>query len=144
MFPPVFKQQLLVNASTASNATASAVIDTLGVDFVSVGVAFSTVANTNPEITLKLGEGDTTSSFTDITAAVGGGVGGFSLPTPPTNTSVSNTMQFNVDTRHRKRYLLLTVTPFTTKTVAAWATFGRPDVGPRAATSENLMARVEL
>jgi len=141
MFPPI-KQQLLLTASSTSAQSHTAVIDTLGYDRVSVGVGFSTVAETTPEITLKLGEGDTTSSFTDITAAVAGGVGGFTKPVPPTNTSVANTMQFDVDTRHRKRYLLLTVTPFTTKTVTSFASFGRPDQGPPAATSDNLTARV--
>lgn len=141
MYPPI-KQQLLLTASSTSAQSHTAVIDTLGYDRVSIGVGFSTVAETTPEITLKLGEGDTTSSFTDITAAVAGGVGGFTKPVPPTNTSVANTMQFDVDTRARKRYLLLTVTPFTTKTVTSFASLGRPEVGPPAATSDNLTARV--
>lgn len=144
MFPQNLKQQLLVTQSTASNATASAVIDTLGYDFVSVGVAYSTVSATNPDITLKFGEGDTTSSFTDITALVGSGVGGFTQPNANTNTSVANTIQFDVDCRHRKRYLLLTCTPFTTKTVTAWATLANGDVGPVTATNDNLMARISV
>ena len=141
MFTPM-KQKLLLTSAPTSAQSHTAVIDTLGYDRVSVGVAFSTVAETTPEITLKLGEGDTTSLFTDITEAVAGGVGGFTKPVPPTNTSVDNTMQFDVDTRHRKRYLLLTVTPFTTKTVTSWATYGKPSQGPIAATSDGLTARV--
>jgi len=141
MHPPL-KQKLLLTSAPDSTQSHTAVIDTLGYDRVSIGVGFSTVAATTPEITLKLGEGDTTSAFTDITEAVAGGVGGFTKPTPPTNTSVANTMQFDVDTRHRKRYLLLTVTPFTTKTVTSWASFGRPESGPPAATSDGLTARV--
>lgn len=143
MYAPM-KQKLLLSASVQSDQTHSAVIDTLGYDRVAIGVGFASVAQTTPEITLKLGEGDTTSSFTDITAAVAGGVGGFTKPVPPTNTSVDNTMQFDVDCRTRKRYLLLTVTPFTTKVVTSWATFGRPEQGPLAATSDGLTARVGI
>lgn len=143
MHPPLRQKLLLTSAPTSADSH-TAVIDTLGFDRVSIGVAFSTVAATTPEITLKLGEGDTTSAFTDIDAAVAGGTGGFTKPVPPTNTSARNTMQFDVDTRHRKRYLLLTVTPFTTKTVTSWATLGRPEQGPLAATSEDLTARVGI
>ena len=142
MYAPL-KQKLLLTSAPDSTQSHTAVIDTLGYDRLALGVGFSTVAATTPEITLKLGEGDTTSSFTDIDAFVAGGVGGFTKPTPPTNTSVANTMQFDVDLRHRKRYLLLTVTPFTTKTVTSWATLGRPLDGPPATASvEGLMARV--
>ena len=141
MYAPL-KQKLLLTSAPTSAQSHTAVIDTLGYDRLALGIGFSTVAETTPEITIKLGEGDTTSSFSDITAFVAGGVGGFTKPTPPTNTSVPNTMQFDVDLRHRKRYLLLTVTPFTTKTVTSWATLGVPDQGPPAATTEGLSARV--
>lgn len=141
MYAPL-KQRFLLTGSTASNASHTAVIDTLGYDRLALGVAFSTVAETTPEITLKLGEGDTTSSFTDIDAFVAGGASGFTKPVPPTNTSAPNVVQFDVDLRTRKRYLLLTVTPFTTKTVTSWATLGRPDSGPPAATTDGLSARV--
>ena len=144
MFPPVLKQQLLVSASTASGATASAYIDTLDYEFVTIGVNFTTVSATNGALTLKVAEADVTntSSFADITALVGGGVGGFTIPNAPTNTNVPNNLQFDIDCRHRKRYLLLSVTPFTTLTVTAWATFAKPVSGPPAATADNLMARI--
>ena len=141
MYAPL-KQKLLLTSAPDSTQSHTAVIDTLGYDRLALGVAFSTVAQTTPEITIKLGEGDTTSSFTDIEAFVAGGAGGFTKPTPPTNTSVANTMQFDVDLRTRKRYLLLTVTPFTTKTVTSWATLGRPEQGPLSASADGLMARV--
>lgn len=144
MYAPM-KQKLLLTSAPDSTQSHTAVIDTLGFDRVSLGVAFSTVAQTTPEITLKIGEGDTTSAFTDIPELVAGGTGGFTKPTPPTNTSVANTFQFDIDLRTRKRYLLLTVTPFTTKTVTSFATFARPDVGPPAVASvEGLMARVAV
>lgn len=143
MYPPL-KQKFLLSASLASDASHTAVIDTLGYDRLSLGVAFSTVAQTTPEITLKVGEGDTTSAFTDIPELIAGGASGFTKPVPPTNTSVPNTMQFDLDLRNRKRYLLLTVTPFTTKVVTSFATLGRPDSGPPAATADGLSARIAL
>jgi hypothetical protein len=145
MFPSL-KQKLLLTSGPTSSQSHTAVIDTLGYDRLSLGIGFSTVAETTPEITLKLGEGDTTSAFTDIPAFTGGTATstsvGFVIPAPPTNTSVADTLQMDVDLRHRKRYLLLTSTPFTTKTITSFATFGTPEQGPPAATSDNLMARV--
>jgi hypothetical protein len=140
MFNHGRRQQFLVTGAPTSAQTTTAVIDTLGYDFVSVGVSFSTVALTTPDLTLKIGEGDTTSAFTDISALTGGT--GFTIPAPNTNTSVANTMQFDIDTRTRKRYLQLSYTPFTTKSVYAWANFGKEAQGPIAATSDNLMIRV--
>jgi len=142
MYPPL-KQKLLLTSAPTSAQSHTAVIDTLGYSRLALGLAFSTVAETTPEITVKLGEGDTTSSFDDIPELVGGGTSGFTIPAPPTNTSVADTMQFDVDLRHRKRYLLLTVTPFTTKTVTSFAALGVPVDGPPATASvEGLMARV--
>lgn len=144
MYPPL-KQKLLLASSPDSTQSHTAVIDTLGYDRLALGLAFGTVAQTTPEITIKVGEGDTTSSFTDIDALVAGGASGFTKPTPPTNTSVANTMQFDIDLRHRKRYLLLTVTPFTTKEVTSFASLSRPVDGPPATASvEGLMARIGI
>lgn len=145
MFKPV-KQQLLLTSAPTSAQSHTAVIDTIGYDRVALGIAFSTVSQTTPEITIKVGEGDTTSAFTDIPALTGGTAvnttSGFVIPAPPTVTTVANTMQMDIDTRHRKRYLLLTVTPFTTKTVTSFAALMQGDQGPPAATVDNLMARI--
>lgn len=144
MHPPL-RLNLLLSASVDSASTHSAVIDSLGYDRLSLGVAFSSVAQTTPEITLKVGEGDTTTAFTDITELVGGGTGGFTKPAPPTNTSVANTLQFDIDVRTRKRFLLLTVTPFTTKVVSSFVAAQRPTEGPPAVASvENLIARIAV
>lgn len=146
MFKPV-RQKLLLSASTTSAQSHTAVIDTLGYDNVTIGVHFTSVAETTPEITMKLGEGDTTSTFTDIVAFVGGtatsSTVGFVIPGPATSTSVPQVTQFDVDTRHRKRYLLLTVTPFTTKTITSFTTSRSPEQGPPSVvTNEGLQARI--
>jgi hypothetical protein len=149
MFPPV-KQMLLLSSGPTSAQSHTATIDTAGFDRLMLGVNFTTVAQTSPEITLKLGEGDTTSAFTDIEAFTGGtsivaGSTGFVIPGPATATTVANTIQFDIDLRKRKRYLLLTCTPFTTKTIVSFATLGMMASGPGAAdptSPSDLMARI--
>lgn len=111
-FPGVPK--LLLSASCASDASHTAVIDTIGFDRVLIGVHETTVAATNPFITLKIGAGDTTTAFTDIATGLGSAQAA-------TATTVSQTYAIHVDTRNRPRYLLLTATPFTTKTLTSFA-----------------------
>jgi hypothetical protein len=146
MFPNLMKiQSLLAASSTTSAQTATAQLDTLGHDFVSIGVIFASAANgTNPHIALTVGEADVTntSSATNITPLVGGGVGGFTLPVGPTATGTPNVFQFDIDLRHRQRYLLVSATPFTTCNVAVVASLGNPEQGPLAATTDNLLGRV--
>jgi hypothetical protein len=149
MYPPL-KQKLLLTSAPTSQQSHTAVIDCIGYDRLALGVYFSSVAQTSPEITLKIGEGDTTSAFTDIEAFTGGsavvsGTSGFVFPAPPTSTEVAQTMQFDIDLRHRKRYLKLTVTPFTTKTIISFSTLGHGAQGPLAADGsdvEDIIARI--
>lgn len=94
--------------SLSAAGTATGIIDCLGVDSVAVDVALDSQAatSTNPAV-MKLGEGDTTTAFTDITRFVGDGVGGFVIPPTVTTTSL---VRLNVDVRARKRYLQLSMT----------------------------------
>ena len=124
--------KLLLSSSTASNASHTAVIDTLGFDRIQIGIAETTVAETTGFITLKIGEGDTTSAYTDVATALHG------TAAAATNTSVANTYVVNVDTRHRKRYLLLTATPFTTKTLTSWVTLSNAEIGPDTASNSGV------
>ena len=126
--------KLLLSASTQSDQSHTAVIDTLGYDNVQIGIAESTVAATNGFITLKIGEGDTTSAFTDVATGL------HSSAQAATNTSVPNSYNINIDTRGRKRYLLLTATPFTTKTLTSWVTLGNAEIGPQSADNSGVRA----
>jgi hypothetical protein len=102
----VFKPQ-----SVATNATASGRIDTLGYAYCSIDIALDSAAaaSSNPA-TCKLSESDdTTTTVTDITAFVGDGTGGFTIP--DADTSNPQFYRFNVDLRGRKRYLTLKLTP---------------------------------
>lgn len=95
--------------SVATNATATGVIDRLGYDEVAINVHLDTAAATssNPAV-LKVGEGDTSTAFTDITALVGDGQGGFTIPAA--DTSAPQIIRLNLDARARKRYLQVSLT----------------------------------
>lgn len=121
MFRPV-ASKLLLSASCASDGSHTAVIDTLGYDRVTIGLHETTVSATNGFITLKIGEGDTTTAYTDVATALHGSA------QAATATSVAQNYNINVDCRTRKRYLLLTATPFTTKTLTSHVVFQNAEV----------------
>jgi hypothetical protein len=125
----------IFQASTTAAATASGNIDVLGFDYVTIDVLLPTadVVSNKPTV-LKLSESDDTvvTNFTDITAFVGGGTGGFTIPNAIT-AATSITLPyatFNVDARARKRYLKLSVSPATTQVVNAVAQLTRAEQTP--------------
>ncbi|MGA1077246.1 MAG: hypothetical protein ACO307_19305, partial [Ilumatobacteraceae bacterium] len=100
--------------------THTLVIDRLGYEYVSLDVAQEPWTNAGftsqaSFTVLKLSESDDNSSYSDVTAFVGGGTGGFTLPTP-TATAGDVVVRMDVDCRGRKRYLRVTATPYTTGT----------------------------
>jgi hypothetical protein len=111
--------------STATTATTTGVLDTLGYEDVSIGILLNSQAATssNPA-TLKLSESDDLTNYTDVTAFVGDATDGFTIPAM--SASVATPVQWNVDCRARKRYLMVTITPAgTTQIVAAGAMLGK-------------------
>lgn len=108
-------------------ATATGYIDTLGFDEASFDIILDAQAATtsNPS-TLKLGESDTTSGFTDITKFVGDGTGGFVIPAM--STTAATVVRLNVDLRGRKRYINATVIPTVTdQAICVTATLGKAE-----------------
>jgi hypothetical protein len=95
--------------SVATNATATGVLDTLGFEEAAIDITMDTAADTtnNPTV-LKLSEGDDTNASTDVTAFVGDGVGGFTIPA--VSESDPTVVRFNLDLRKRERYLKVTLT----------------------------------
>ena len=139
------KQVIAINgASTTNGATASGNIDTLGFDHVSIDVTTTTsnAATNNPSV-LKLSESDDTvvTNFGDITAFVGDGVGGFTIPASVT-TGVWG-VKLNLDLRAKKRYLKVTVSPLTTQVISAVANLSRGDTSPVDAAGAGVKALVE-
>lgn len=109
-----------LGSGVTAAATVTANIDRLGYNSLTLGVFMGTanVVSNNPS-TLKLAQSDITDAtgFSDITAFVGDGVGGFVIPN--SNTSIEHAIAlFHVDCRAKKRYLKLSVSPLTTQSIA--------------------------
>ena len=137
------KQVVMINATSKTNGhTATGRVDTRGFDFCKIDVVMGTSDSTsnNPSV-FKIGAGDTTSAYTDITALVGDGTGGWTVPAA--DTSNVNQYQFNIDLRGVKRWLLLTISPTTTQIIDATANLFRGDETPYDATTANVDALVE-
>lgn len=138
------KQVIAISqASTTNAATASGNIDTLEYEYATIDVimATSNVVSNNPSV-LKLAESDDTvvSNFADITAFVGDGASGFTIPNSVTAGNWG--VKFNVDLRGRKRYLKVSVSPLTTQVITCIANLFRGDVAPVNTTDANVKALV--
>jgi len=134
----ILKQESATNGATLTSVQ----VDTLGYDYCKITLVGTTSNNaTNKPATLRVTESDDTvlTNFAAVTALVGGGTGGFTIPNSPTATTTAPYAVFNIDTRYRKRYLTLEVSPVTTQTFMALAQLSRAGQVPSgtAATSEN-------
>lgn len=144
MFPQLKTIMAISPISKTNGATATGTIDTLGADFVTIDVHTTTADTTTNKLTvLKISESDTTdaTNFSDITALVGGGASGFTIPNPV--TSGDNLHKFNIDARGRKRYLKVTVTPPTTQTITAIANLAANEQAPITASKAGVNVLVE-
>ena len=137
-FPRPSKSVLALATTSATNGeTITASVDTLGFNHLTLGLHLTTSNSTsNKPSVLKLSEADTTdaTNFSDITAFVGGGTGGFTIPAASTSTSTPNVYQFKVDLRGRKRYIKLSYSPVTTQSGTVWANLDKPQKAPTTGT----------
>ena len=133
----------LGTSDTATNATFTHSIDTLGYDYASIDVVFEATASAAgaAATAIKLGQGDTSTAFDDITSFVGGGSGGFTIP-GTSLTSASNIVRFNLDMRGKKRFLRVSATPIAASVVCSVARLGKGDVGPVSAAEVGVSAVV--
>ena len=95
---------LIHPVSGSAGATYAATFDTLGYDYAMITVLLATTgtsASDNPSV-MAVGEGDTSSSFTNISGLVGDT--DFTIPLA---SNATNKMQVNlgINTKGRKRYL---------------------------------------
>lgn len=130
---------LQTTSVTAAGTATSLNLDCKGYDFVSIDLVQTTSDNTtNKPSVLKLQQSDTTdaTNFADISGAVGGT--DFTVGTVGTNTSTILSYKFNVDMRHRKRYLRLLVSPVTTQSFTAVANLYRGESVPVIAADANV------
>ena len=131
----------LPTAAIGSTATATLTIDTIGYDHASVTVLRASNASTVFANAVKVEESDDNSSYSNVTALVGGGTGGFSIPAV-SNTSSAAILKFDIDTRAKKRYLKVSYTPGATATVAMVARLGRAEESPVSNSDAGVIGRV--
>jgi len=127
---------------TASSETATMTIDTVGYDHASVTVMRASNAATTFASVLKVEESDDNSSYANVTALVGGGVGGFTIPAGSATGSVS-VVKMDIDTKARKRYLKVSMTPSTAVNVAMTARLSRGEVAPETAAQAGVIGWVK-
>lgn len=118
-------------AAVGATATATLTVDSAGFDYCSFSVIRGSNASTVFANVLKVEESDNNSSYTDVTALVGGGEGGFTMPSVAASATASAAIvKLDVDTKTRKRYLKLSYTPGASVTCSIAARLSRPEVAP--------------
>ena len=144
MLPSMKQVIVIAQTSTTNAATATGNIDTQGYDFCTVDVIMATSDDTtnNPTV-FKIADCDTTvvSSFADITALVGDGTGGWTIPDAVTSGNYG--VKFNIDLKGKKRYLKLSISPLTTQVITAIANLAKADEAPVDTTKANVKALVD-
>lgn len=127
---------------TGSSETASLVIDTAGYDHASVTVMRAANAATTFASVLRVEESDNNSDYSSVTALVGGGNGGFTIPTVSA-TGVVSVVKLDIDTKAKKRYLRVSMTPSTAVNVAMSARLSRAEVAPATAAEAGVIGLVK-
>ena len=147
IFQQNHKKYVMISQTAATNGATitGTYVDCAGYDYIKIDVIGTTSNNaTNKPATLRITESDDTNAtnFAAVTALVGGGAGGFTIPSAPTATTTAPYASFNVDLRYRKRYLNIEISPVMTQTYTALATLGRAEQSPVGTTNENVAVSV--
>jgi len=131
----------LPTAAVGSTATSTLTIDRLGYDHVSVSAIRASNASTVFASALKVEESDNGSDYTDVTALVGGGTGGFTIPAV-SDTNSAAIVQMDIDCKAKKRYLKVSMTPGASATLGIVAGMSRAKVAPTDASGKGLIGWV--
>lgn len=131
----------LPTAAVGSTATSTLTIDRLGYDHVSVSAIRASNAATTFASVLKVEESDNNSDYTDVTALVGGGTGGFTIPAV-SDTNSAAIVQMDIDCKAKKRYLKVSMTPGASATLGIVAGMSRAEVAPTDASGKGLIGWV--
>jgi hypothetical protein len=132
---------LLPTAAVGSTATSTLTIDRLGYDHVSVSAVRASNASTVFASVLKVEESDDDSSYANVTALVGGGSGGFTIPAVSATGSAA-IVKIDIDARAKKRYLKVSMTPGASATLAIVARLSRAEEAPVSAADAGVLAVV--
>jgi hypothetical protein len=81
------------------------------------------------------------SGYSDVTALVGGGTGGFTIPAV-SDTNSAAVVQMDIDCRAKKRYLKVSMSPGASATLALVAGMSRAEVAPTAAAGKGVIGWV--
>ena len=131
----------LPTAAVGATATSTLTVDRIGYDHVSVSAIRAANASTVFASVLKVEESDNNSDYTDVTALVGGGTGGFTIPAVD-DTNSAAIVQMDIDCRARKRYLKVSMTPGVTATLGIVAGLSKAEVAPTSAAEKNVIGWV--
>ena len=132
----------LPTGTVATSETATMTIDTVGYDHASVTVVRASNAATTFASILKVEESDDNASYSNVTALVGGGAGGFTIPAVSA-TGVASVVKMDIDTKARKRYLRVSYTPGATANVAITGRLSRGEVAPATASEAGVIGWVK-
>lgn len=134
----------LPSAAIGATATANLTIDTIGYDYCSLTVLRASNAATTFANVLKVEESDASGSgYSDVTALVAGGVGGFTVPAiSVAGTSTASVVKLDIDTKARKRYLRVAYTPGASANVAITGRLSRGAESPATASDANVLSWV--
>lgn len=117
----------LPTAAVGSTATSTLTVDRLGYDHVSVVAIRASNSSTLFASVLKVEESDSLSTgYSDVTALVAGGTGGFTLPAiTAAGTNSAALVKIDIDARAKKRYLKVSMTPGASATLSLTARLSR-------------------
>ena len=91
---------------------------------------------------LKVEESDASGSgYSDVTALVGGGTGGFSIPAV-TDTDAAAIVKLDIDARAKKRYLRVSMTPGASATLAIVAGLSKAEESPSTVGEKGVIGHV--
>jgi len=147
MLPGPGKHQLMIRGVTASAGGTQIIgyADLKGFDVCEIDVFLTTSDDTTNNPTMfKLGDASVTNvtSATDITAFVGDGTGGWTIPAAHTATTTNDVYKFHVDCRGLDRYLHLEIMPLLNASCWAFANLYRAEQGVDSSTDANTVALV--
>lgn len=132
----------LPTAAVGATATSTLTIDRLGYDHVSVSAIRASNASTVFASVLKVEESDDNSSYSNVTALVGGGTGGFSIPAV-SDTNSAAIVKMDIDARAKKRYLKVSMTPGASATLGIVAHLSKAEEAPVSASEAGVIGLVK-
>ena len=133
----------LPTAAVGATATSTLTIDRLGYDHVSVSAIRASNASTVFASVLKVEESDSSGSgYSDVTALVGGGSGGFSIPAV-SDTNSAAIVKMDIDARAKKRYLRVSMTPGASATLGIVAHLSKAEEAPVSASEAGVIGLVK-